>query len=166
MRPLRGSRTACGSRRARTGRRAAPGRTATRVSDPDRPRPRCAAWPGTARTGDRRRLTEEVELIIPQWQHRVEYAANVCTVTLSGELDMAIGDDLADLLAVAAGHDSATTVQVDLTYVTFLDCCTIGVLIDAHHAARTQGQRLVVRGAARHIRHILDLTGALTLLAG
>jgi anti-anti-sigma factor len=112
------------------------------------------------------RIGKEVDLIIPQWVYRVEHDIDAVSVTLSGELDMDVGEDLAAVLADAVGRADTATVHVELRYVTFIDCATISVLVDAYRAAHARGRRFIVRGAVARVRRVLEVTGVLAHLAG
>jgi len=66
-------------------------------------------------------------------------------VTANGELDLAVRDQLREVLSSLHG-----TVTVDLTEVTFVDSSTIGVFVGAH-------QRLVGDGGALRLRNPQDM---------
>jgi anti-anti-sigma factor len=81
---------------------------------------------------------------------------DVYVVALTGELDIAS----AKLLTDALGDATASTVIVDLSGLTFMDCCGIGSLIAAGNKIRASelGQ-LVVMGSSGMVRKALQLVG-------
>jgi anti-anti-sigma factor len=75
-------------------------------------------------------------------------------VTASGELDLAVRDDLRAVLASLTG-----TVTVDLAEVTFLDSSTIGVFVGAHNRLARDGGALRLRNPQELPRRALELVG-------
>lgn len=66
-------------------------------------------------------------------------------VTATGQLDLAVKDDLRAVLAPLTG-----VVTIDLTDVSFVDSSTIGVFVSAH-------KRLVNDGGALRLRNPQDM---------
>ncbi len=66
-------------------------------------------------------------------------------VTAVGELDLAVKDQLREVLSTLHG-----TVTIDLTDVTFVDSSTIGVFVGTH-------KRLVADGGALRLRNPQDM---------
>ncbi|WP_173066777.1 STAS domain-containing protein [Phytohabitans houttuyneae] len=83
-------------------------------------------------------------------------------VLLSGEVDMAVKEQLHDVLHVVA--DSARVTEVDLRHVTFMDCAAIGELVRAHVDARHRGKTVVVTQPQGFVREVLDFANVLTML--
>ena len=81
-------------------------------------------------------------------------------VALRGELDIAGTGPLHECLARLAGRD----VVVDVRRLSFIDAGGMSVLVVAHGRARRQGRSLVVRGACREVRRVLDIGGLSHLL--
>jgi anti-anti-sigma factor len=75
-------------------------------------------------------------------------------VTVSGELDLAVRDELRSVLASLTG-----TVTVDLADVTFLDSSTIGVFVGAHNRLSNDGGALRLRNPQELPRRALELVG-------
>lgn len=83
-------------------------------------------------------------------------------ITLSGEVDMLVADDLrgAGESAIAqAGADGRKRVVIDLREVTFLDSTGIGALVAISNAAGTAGVPLVLRAVSPRISKLLAITG-------
>jgi anti-anti-sigma factor len=73
-------------------------------------------------------------------QFSVARDGDVTVVTAAGELDLAVKDDLRDVLAPLTG-----SVVIDLADVTFVDSSTLGVLVGAHKRLTGDGGTLRVR---------------------
>jgi anti-sigma B factor antagonist len=84
-------------------------------------------------------------------------------VRLAGECDLAVAEDLSDVLLAAV--DRAPTVVVDLAELKFLDSTGVHGLVTAHHAARNRGGRLYVVNPTGAVATVLDLTGVAALLS-
>jgi anti-anti-sigma factor len=83
-------------------------------------------------------------------------------VTLVGECDLSVRDELTSLLSAAI--DSAAVVVIDLGELEFLDSSGIHALVTGHHAALEKGRRLYVRNACGAVARVLELTGVGDLL--
>ncbi len=75
-------------------------------------------------------------------------------VTATGELDMAVKDELRDVLSSLTG-----VVTVDLSAVTFIDSSTIGVFVGAHKRLSADGGALRLRGPQDLPRRALEVVG-------
>jgi len=95
--------------------------------------------------------------------HQIHHAPEGTHVMLSGEIDMAVQDDLRTI--VYAAIDAAAVTEIDLDQVTYLDCATIGELVRAHLEARRRGRTLVVTRPHGIVERVLGLTNVLPLLA-
>ncbi|MEU4237447.1 STAS domain-containing protein [Actinoplanes sp. NPDC026619] len=84
-------------------------------------------------------------------------------VTLAGDCDLAVRDQLSESL-LAAVHRSDTVI-VDLAAVGFLDSSGLHALVTAHRAAIERGGRLYVENPAGSVAAVLDLTGVAGLLS-
>ncbi|WP_168220757.1 STAS domain-containing protein [Streptomyces sp. RFCAC02] len=62
-------------------------------------------------------------------------------------------------------RDAARGVVLDLAGVTFWDCSSLNVLLAARRAASREGKTVTIRVAGPSAHRILELTGALPLLA-
>lgn len=88
---------------------------------------------------------------------RVDIAGGTAVVTLSGDLDVLVRPELAELLAeVAAGKPEVLV--IDLAAVTFLDCGVAAVLAGAGRLLPS-GRKPVLRSACPLVRRVLGLTG-------
>lgn len=84
------------------------------------------------------------------------------TVTLAGECDLSVRDELT--AALAAAIDRSRVVVVDLAGLTFLDSSGIHGLVMAYHAAQDAGVKLYVVNARGVVAELLGLTGVADLL--
>lgn len=78
-------------------------------------------------------------------------------LTVSGELDIATGEELRGRLRTALLRSS--TILIDLSGVTFLDCSGLSVLLWARRQAATTGTRLLLHAASPAVEKILRTTG-------
>ncbi|MGN9813444.1 STAS domain-containing protein [Micromonospora sp. BQ11] len=83
-------------------------------------------------------------------------------VLLSGELDLAGRDQLAEVLRDAV--HGARLVEVNLDQVRFIDSTILSALLLAHQNAVEAGHRLIVTHASGHVRRVLDMTGVMSVL--
>lgn len=79
-------------------------------------------------------------------------------VSLNGDLDRAVADDLAGALADAIALHDADLV-VDLRDVTFMDASTVGVLVGIQEVLDRYGRNLRLRLPSRPARHVLEVCG-------
>ncbi|MFC7759927.1 STAS domain-containing protein [Catellatospora bangladeshensis] len=92
-----------------------------------------------------------------QLSHQVEYDQNVARVHLTGEIDLAVADQLYELLVSAAGQRPGLALQVDMKAVTFTDSSGVHALVRSRaHPGRRRGTTADQRqwddrsGAAHH----------------
>jgi anti-sigma B factor antagonist len=88
---------------------------------------------------------------------------NRAVVSLAGECDLSVRDELTTLLLEAV--NSAETVTVDLAGVTFMDSSGLHALMTGHRAAQRTGRRLYATGAVGVVAALLDLTGLASVLS-
>jgi len=88
----------------------------------------------------------------------VSHEEDQVVVSLEGELDCSISDELTRLLAGAVGEGSRRVV-VDLAGVTFMDSSGLRCLLqEAEHASHRDVELVVVR-ASGIARRVLEVTG-------
>jgi anti-anti-sigma factor len=91
-------------------------------------------------------------------------AADACTLTVGGELDLATSTQLRNefgaLMGIGCRH-----LLVDLAAVTFLDSTGLGVLVWAAHRLRSAGGELIARNPNERIVRTLKVTGVERLLS-
>jgi anti-sigma B factor antagonist len=75
-------------------------------------------------------------------------------VVVVGELDLAVRDELREVLAQLSG-----VVTVDLDAVTFVDSSVIGVLVGAHNRLAKEGGALRLRSPQELPRRALEIVG-------
>jgi anti-anti-sigma factor len=84
-------------------------------------------------------------------------------VELHGELDLATGRDLADLLATTTARAKVTI--LDLAGLEFLDCGGLRALVQARVQAGLDGHALLLAAPGGPVRRVLDMTGAARLFS-
>jgi len=84
-------------------------------------------------------------------------------VSLAGECDMAVRDELCAVLLGAVRRSQV--VVVDLAGVGFLDSSGVHGLIAAYKEARDRGGRLLLENPTGVVAAVLDVTGVAELLA-
>lgn len=84
-------------------------------------------------------------------------------VSLTGECDLTVRDELTAVLLAAV--DSAPVTVVDLAQLRFIDSSGVHGLVKGHHAAQRKGHRLHVVNAAGTVAQVLEMTGVDHLLA-
>ncbi|WP_051837972.1 STAS domain-containing protein [Streptomyces sp. NRRL WC-3742] len=89
---------------------------------------------------------------------------HVVTVTVAGEIDHCNADRVERALENAV-TEHGTTVEVDLSAVTFCDCGGLNALLRARQHAMAAGRRLRVRAASRQVVRLCELTDTRALLA-
>lgn len=87
-------------------------------------------------------------------QFRIESDDGPTIVYVTGEIDLAVKDELANVLDSLFG-----SVVVDLTDVTFLDSTAIGVFAVAHNRLTAAGGDLRFRAPGDLIRRTLKVVG-------
>ncbi len=94
--------------------------------------------------------------VLPDFSMTVRNLPGIHVVALSGELDAATSDGLADAIVRAAG----STVVVDLSGLTFMDSSGIGALVVAKKriVAKGLGQLVLTRPGAA-VSRVLDIVG-------
>jgi anti-anti-sigma factor len=75
-------------------------------------------------------------------------------VTATGQLDLAVKDQLRDVLTPLTG-----LVTIDLSDVTFVDSSTIGVLVGAHKRLTGEGGELRLRHPQEMPRRVFEIVG-------
>ena len=96
------------------------------------------------------------------FEARTDEQAGHVQVTLSGECDLAVRDQLHTILEDAVRL--SPHVVVDLAAVDFLDSSGVHGLIVAHHAAGARGGRVTVVNPTGAVASVLDITGVAELL--
>jgi anti-sigma B factor antagonist len=80
-------------------------------------------------------------------------------LTLVGDLDMAIGDELRALVRQAIGNPLTRHVIVDLADVTFADSTAIGALLQLRAGCQDVNITFALRSPSRQFIRLLALTG-------
>ena len=82
----------------------------------------------------------------------------VPTVTMAGEFDLAVADDLRAALSGLSNEESSTP-TVDLAAVTFLDSSCLGVLLEFQQRTQDSGGKVVLLAPSAPCRRVLEITG-------
>jgi anti-sigma B factor antagonist len=80
---------------------------------------------------------------------------NWTVLTVAGELDLATGPALRDVLSAT----ESSRIAVELSEVTFMDSSSLGILVAALKHAREQGGELVLIGVGGPPAKVFALTG-------
>ncbi|WP_144126577.1 STAS domain-containing protein [Catellatospora sichuanensis] len=87
-------------------------------------------------------------------------------VAVSGEIDLAVREDLLNSLYETIHTADVTRVVVDLSQVSFMDSTGLHVLFAARKRAHRSGVAFNVVGAVGLVRRVMAVTGVLELLTG
>jgi anti-anti-sigma factor len=79
------------------------------------------------------------------------------TLHLSGECDLAGGDELR--AALDAATDSARTITIDLSELAFIDCSALACLTKVAARLADDGGKLILAGGSGQVSRLLELTG-------
>jgi anti-sigma B factor antagonist len=85
--------------------------------------------------------------------------ADSCTLTLTGEVDLAVAPDLVELGTVSIGEPTTRTLFIDLEAVTFIDSTGIGALVQLHNVAEAADKRLTLSHVPARVRQVLTISG-------
>ena len=88
------------------------------------------------------RMTVDSQLTIT-----IDPACHAVTITLAGELDIAVSAALLGLLINAVKNAEKQTVVVDVTKITFIDSSGINCLLTSREVALEQGTLFYLQGA-------------------
>lgn len=80
-----------------------------------------------------------------------------CVVRLGGEIDLAVADELADV--VLGCLDRADDVELDFGEVTFIDSSGLGALVRVRNEATQRGKTLSLVDVGRPTLRLLEITG-------
>lgn len=95
----------------------------------------------------------------PTFEVRVEPGAGSTTIVVSGELDSATHDQLAQALETEFGRQELEKVVLDLRAMTFVDSAGTRILIQAQREADRRGIALEVLSAPREVTALLRMAG-------
>lgn len=80
-----------------------------------------------------------------------------CVIRASGELDLAVAEDL--VLVALEGLGTAPAVHIDLTEVSFIDSTGLGALLRIRNEATAAGKALRLQGVPAVLDRLLQITG-------
>lgn len=84
---------------------------------------------------------------------------------LSGSLDLANADLVADRLRGVLGCSRPQVLTLDMSAVNFCDCAALGVLVSVHEEGQRQGTRVVISAASPEVTWLLRFFGLEPLFA-
>ena len=93
----------------------------------------------------------------PAAEVSISFDAGTALITLSGEIDLALGAGLE--FAAEEAILRSLPVRVDLSAVTFMDSAGVGFLARLVRAGSESGWRLTVIGPRRRVLETLTITG-------
>ncbi len=99
-----------------------------------------------------------------QLSHQVEYDQNVARVHLTGEIDLAVADQLYELLVSAAGQRPGLALQVDMKAVTFTDSSGVHALVRSRARILAGGGELRLINVSGMTARVLHITGVYSYL--
>lgn len=95
----------------------------------------------------------------------LQRADDVCTITVSGEVDMATSAQLKRALDRALATDPLPPlIRADLVGVEFLDTTGLGLLLTARTHAEQAGSRFVVSSTSPALDRLFAITGVTEIL--
>lgn len=97
--------------------------------------------------------------------YRVDVATTETRVRPSGDIDILVADELAEVLSNSLA-ESRGRVVVDLADVELLDSSGVRALLRAYKVATANDRPLVVENCAPIVHQVLSITGVLNLLSG
>ena len=86
-----------------------------------------------------------------------------CTLALTGEVDLAVADDIIELRLVGLSEAAVHTLVVDLAAVTFIDSTAVGAFMRLSNAAQDATKRFVLTNVPDRVLRVLEITGLTTV---
>ncbi|HEX3238575.1 MAG TPA: STAS domain-containing protein [Solirubrobacterales bacterium] len=86
-------------------------------------------------------------------EHELE--PGIREIAVTGELDLAVADRLAEAIDRAEGADAL----VSLEACEFIDSSGLAVILRAHQLGRESGRRVVIHSPSDPVRRVLEVTG-------
>lgn len=99
-----------------------------------------------------------------QATHTVSAEGPTCTVSVSGEIDMANAEEVLGWIRDAVDGSGCSQLRLDLAGVDFLDSAGVRMLVMAHEHARAKGAVLTAVNPRHMIQQVLEVTGVATAL--
>ena len=87
----------------------------------------------------------------------------ITKIALSGELDMATVDVLADALTICE-RDGGKAIMLDLRDLTFMDSSGLRAFLQARARSEENGQSLLLVAPSRPVRKVFEVAGVESLL--
>lgn len=84
---------------------------------------------------------------------------DTAVVPLTGELDIAVADEVRRRGLAALEQPGIRTLVLDLTDVTFVDSSAIGALVEIRNAANPAGVAVTLRNVSSSIRRTVEIMG-------
>ena len=99
---------------------------------------------------------EKLEITVNHVNERSE-------LRLSGRLGIDSSPELRTQLLAILRVQSPPAVSVDLSAISYIDASGVATLVEGLKAARHRGTTLCLQGLQGRVRHLLEVTGMLTL---
>jgi len=88
-----------------------------------------------------------------------EVQDGVITLTVVGEVDIAVTDEFASATSRCLAAGDVSTLRVDLADVTFLDSSGLGSLVRARNEAEALGKHLVIANPSVPVTKVFRISG-------
>jgi anti-sigma B factor antagonist len=108
-------------------------------------------------------LTTTEPTTTPDLSISVTYREGGALVCLSGRVSVDSSPNLRDRLLATLGRPSLSTLTIDMSELTYIDCSGVATLIEALRIARRRNTLLQLRGLHDRPRYLLEVTGLLRL---
>jgi anti-anti-sigma factor len=99
-----------------------------------------------------------------QATHTVSTDDSTCTVSLTGEIDMANAGEVLDWIRCAVDESGCSLLRLDLAELEFLDSAGVRMLVMAHDYVVAKGAVLVAVNPHQMIHQVLEVTGVAAAL--
>lgn len=95
---------------------------------------------------------------------RLEEIGASLVARVSGDLDLAVADDLRTALDCAMGDSGTRYLVLDLSGVGFIDSSGLGVILGRYRRLLQEGGKVVLVGLAPTVKRVLELSGLLRIM--
>lgn len=89
----------------------------------------------------------------------VEHQGNVARITLSGNIDYSLQDDIRSASQQALSARHVKEIQVDFSAVNFLDSSVIRALLTLQKEADAEGKTLILLNCSGNTREVFEIGG-------
>jgi len=89
----------------------------------------------------------------------IEIHGNVATITLSGNIDYSMQDDIRNANQQALSNEEVSEICVDFSAITFLDSSVIRALLTLQKEADAAGKSLILLNCNENTREVFEIGG-------